>query len=246
MRDYWDERRPAERSDACARAGPFVKASATPVDVDPPGAGGRRAHRRGHGRAAGGAAADRGPQRPGVGSPAARGRQGRRLLVDRRRADHGQGPRRPRRDGRARRERRPRRPAAARRPVQGRHRRRQPLPVLQRLQHVEAVAAAEPQEPDGPRRRPAPAGLVRHRPRLVHGGNDEQPRHRLRRGPRAEPGHRDGHDVPARPDRSGGPSSPATATTRRPSAASTRSPAGPTGRRRDRSTRTPTPSPRGS
>ena len=90
------------------------------------------------------------------------------------------------------------------------------------------------------------AGVVRHRPRLVHRGHDGRPRPRLRRRPRAQPRHRHGDDLPARPVPGRPPSSPATATTPPRSAASTRSPAGPTGRRPARSTPTPTPSRRAS
>ena len=70
--------------------------------------------------------------------------------------DHRQGTRRPRRHRRARRDRQARRPAAPRRPVQGRHRRDQPLPVLRLVQHVEALAAARTcKHPDGHGRSPS-------------------------------------------------------------------------------------------
>ena len=73
------------------------------------------------------------------------------------------------------------------------------------VQHVEAVAAARPQAPRRQRRRPAAAGVVRRRARLVHRRHDGQPRPRLRRRPRAQPGHHHGHDLPVRPDRPGRP-----------------------------------------
>ena len=139
----------------------------------------------------------------GAGAAPARGRAGGRLLLDRRRPDHGQGARRPRRHGRARRARQARRPPAPRRPVQGRHRRRQPLPVLRLVQHVEAVPAARPQAPRRQRHRPPAARVVRHLPRLVHRRDDGRPRPRLRRRPGAEPRHHHGHDVPPRAVRPG-------------------------------------------
>ena len=57
--------------------------------------------------------------------------------------------------------------------------------------------------PDRQRRRPPAAGVVRHRPRLVHRRHDGRARPRLRRRPRAEPGHHHGHDVPDGPGRPG-------------------------------------------
>ena len=89
------------------------------------------------------------------GRPALRRHQGRRLLLDRRRADHRQVPRRPRRDGGARRDREPGRSAAPRRSVQGQRPGAEPLPVLRLVQYVEAVAGAQPQEPRRPRGREA-------------------------------------------------------------------------------------------
>ncbi len=105
--------------------GPFVRLSRTPVAFRRPAPGGRRAQPRGARRAR---EPSREPRRPSSTPRAAlaaalRGRQDRRLLVDRRRADHRQVPRRPRRDGRARRDRESGRPAAPRRAVQGQRRR---------------------------------------------------------------------------------------------------------------------------
>ena len=48
----------------------------------------------------------------------------------------------------------------------------QPLSVLRRLQHLEALAPARPQAPRRPRHREAPARVGRRLPRLVHRGHD--------------------------------------------------------------------------
>ena len=131
VRDYWDEITLAERSRRCARRDRSSRRRA------------RRSRRRDQRRTSASTRrrcwrrcpcsrrTDRRGQRR-IRAAAARRREGRRLLLDRRRTDHGQGARRPRRDGRARRVGRAGRSPAPRRPVQGRHPRHQPLPVLRR------------------------------------------------------------------------------------------------------------------
>ena len=199
-RAYWDDvKLPSGR--VVRAPGAFVKPAATPIawPRPAPAAGEHTAE------VLDAPAPDPGGDHAGRRTPAPGGREGRRLLVDRRRADHGQGARRPRRHGRPRRDRQAGRPAAPRRSVQGRHPRRQPLPVLRLVQHVQAVVAAATEAPDRPRPRAPPAGLVRHRPRLLHRRDDGRPRPRVRRRPRAEPEHHHGHDVPDGPGRAGVP-----------------------------------------
>ena len=182
------------------------------------------------------------PRRPA----SAGGRQGRRLLVDRRRTDHGQGARRPRRHRRPRRERPPGRPTAPRRSVQGRHPRHQPLPVLRVVQHVEGVAAARPQAPGRQRDRPPAAPWCDIALDSFTAGTMDALGLGYDVARELNPGHHHGHDLPAWASTGRRPSWPATATTPPPSAGSTRSRAGTTGRRPVRSTPTPTRSRRAS
>ena len=207
VREYWDELTlPSGRT--LRAPGAFVKASRHAVGMEPPGARGRRAHRRGARLAA-----SRRSSRPRT--RARRAGESRRLPLEgvkvadfswigvgpitaKALADHGATVVHIESDA-------PGRPPAPRRPVHGRRAGDQPLPVLRVVQHVEAVAAAEPQAPRRPRPRQAAAGVVRRRPRLVHRRHDGRARPRLRRRPPAQPGHHHGDDVPARPDRPGRP-----------------------------------------
>ncbi len=62
----------------------------------------------------------------------------------------------------------------------------EPLPVLRFVQHLEAVAGAQPEASRRPRGRQATHRLGGHLPRLVHRRDDGRARPRLRRGARAQ------------------------------------------------------------
>ena len=204
--DYWDDLRlPSGR--ALRAPGAFVKASDDADRLDQPGTGRRRAHPRGARRPATAPSprSARRATRPRPRRPApARGREGRRLLLDRRRADHRQGARRPRRHRRPRRARQPGRPAAPRRPVQGRHPRHQPLPVLRRRSTRRSCrcssTSSTPPATSVARRLLAWCDIALD---SFTAGTMAAARARLRRRPGAEPGHHHGHDVPDGPGRSG-------------------------------------------
>ena len=214
--------------------GPFVRRSRTPIALGPTGARRRRAHSRGARRAAGShrprsaapcRASPRSESRPralplegvkvadfswiGVGPITAKSL-----------ADHGATVVHVETE-------QPGRSAAPRRPVQGRHRRHQPLPVLRLVQHLEAVAAAQPEAPAGHRRRQAPPRLGGHRLDSFTAGTMAALGLGYDVAPRLNPSIimastcLMGQTGPA-------PRSPATATTPPRSAASTRSPAGTT------------------
>ena len=151
VRDYWDELHAAERAHAAHARAVRQGRRRTPVALGPPGARRRRAHRRGarpsvRGRRRADGAAARRVAVAAEPLPLG-GREGRRLLVDRRRADHGQGAGRPRRHRRARRDDHPADRLRLVGPFKDDVAGHQPLPVLRLVQHVEAVAAARPQAP---------------------------------------------------------------------------------------------------
>ena len=111
VRDYWDERHAAERADAArrraVRQGVRARRSRGPARRPTSASTPARCSTRSTAPSATAGAAAATPSRRPTPAPPARGREGGRLLVDRRRADHGQGARRPRRDRRPRRARPP-------------------------------------------------------------------------------------------------------------------------------------------
>ena len=161
----------------------------------------------------------RGPE--GLGHVLGRGRAAHRPLPGRLRG-HGRAPRQQPAGRRA-----PGRPA-----VRGRPARSEPLPVLRRLQRLEARGRHRSAARGGPGGGPPPGRLGRRGDRELHAPHAAGARARLRTAGGAQPVARDAVDLHAGPDRPPPRLPGLRAAHGVAGRASTRSPAGPTGTRR--------------